>query len=265
MAESDLKGRLRLAVSCREKSESLLAVAPTVEAGDGPRRQFLHRASRLAEKEIANLRTRLEALSPQITARIAAQRDLADARRTLQDVREEFELGIGKSAADVAEAERRAAAAQAAEAETIVALQGVLAPVRRAAVEALGEETADALVDNVEANIALTIWTREIEQRFSRIEGGAAVVIAGARSRRWKEEMAVTGEIARFRNEYEAYQAAPATFKARRYLSILAAGFQNARKYFLALDPNGRNILTRIEAQEQARPELTETTTPEGR
>ncbi|HMQ17364.1 MAG TPA: hypothetical protein PKC49_15465, partial [Phycisphaerae bacterium] len=99
-------------------------------------------------------------------------------------------------------------------------------------------------------------WNELLEQDLIGLEGEAAVVLAGAQARRWERELRSAAEVARVLNERSAYAAAPEVYRARRYLQVLAEGIRDARKYLLAFDPGTLHL--RLEAQEQARPGLTD-------
>ena len=62
--------------------------------------------------------------------------------------------------------------------------------------------------------------------------------------------------MALLQNERYAYAAAPAVYRAREYLRVLVDGIKNSRKYFLAFEPGDRNVHIRLNAEEQAQPEI---------
>lgn len=212
----------------------------------------------------AGLQARLDALEGAITPHVKAARDVARAGAEFTRIQEDFELALGGSALDVEQARRRLDLAVRGEERAAQALQEALVPIRRDAEQALGREAAGALVDSAEAVVALAFWNAELTRHFERIEGAAAIMVEEARALRWERELAATLQVAQFRNEYEAYSAAPEIYTARSYLRILTEGVRDARKYIIAFDRKGRNVHTRIEAQEPARPDILSTPVPQG-
>lgn len=206
----------------------------------------------------ADLPRQLEAFAPQFTARIEARHALEQARLERDQVEEDYDLGLDRSARQRETARQRYAEADKRHQEAAAALEQALTPLRGDGLGKLDKAAADALLRHVEAKLALAFWNRQLELQFQGLEGEAAVALAQAQAKRWETEMRAAAEVTGLTKERHAYAAAPEVYKARRYLQTLADGMRNSRKYFLAFDPTKRDITTRIEAQEQARPDITD-------
>src|SRR5262249_9475290 len=145
--------------------------------------------------------------------------------------------------------------AQAAARKATDDLAAAFEPVRASFGQA-DKRIADAWIQNVTAKAALEFWNGNLNQNLIGVEGAAAVALEQAKARRWEKEMRAASELALVVNERDAFAAAPAVYKARRYLDVVTEGIKDARKYFLAFQPNGRIIHTRLQTEELARPEL---------
>jgi regulator of protease activity HflC (stomatin/prohibitin superfamily) len=201
---------------------------------------------------------RLEALRPQFLELIRARWALDRARDEHERVTAEFNLGLSGSQRQCEQAERAVREIEAAEQAASATLAEALDPIRAELAQQLEQAAVEALLRKTEARIAVEFWNRRIEDVLLGLEGEAAVELAEAHARRWVEETRATGEVAALVNERYAYNVAPEIYKTRRYLEVLIAGVKQARKYFYGFDAEGRVVHTRIEAQEQARPDITD-------
>ena len=178
-------------------------------------------------------------------------------------VREQHELGLGRSTREVEDAAQRVSDAQAAAQRAAAALEQALTPVRQQLAGTLKTDAVADLIRYTESRAAYDFWNNRRGELLASLDGGvAAVVLANAQAQRWAKETKATGEVARLINVRDAYRAAPEVYKARRYLEALVNGIRNARKYILAFDPGERTVRVRLETQDQARPDIGETPLP---
>jgi len=212
-------------------------------------------SARAVPQEIVD---RLEALRPQFLELIQARWTLDRARDEHERVTAEFELGLGGSQRQCERAERVVQDSEAGAQVASAALEEGLGPIHAELAQQLEQPAVEALLRMTEARIAVEFWNRRIESVLLDLEGEAAVELAQAHARRWEEETRATGEVAALVNERYAYNVAPEIYKTRRYLEVLVEGVKQARKYFYGFDAEGRVVHTRIEAQEQARPDITD-------
>ncbi|MEP0846469.1 MAG: hypothetical protein HRF50_06555 [Phycisphaerae bacterium] len=251
--------RLSEVAGDRDRALSLAQAIDQVQTNE-VRRAPLERTLRgLEAAQVERVRTRLASLQPQLTARVEAEWRLQRARDDLQLVADEFELGMGRSLAQRQAAELRVQEAQAAVDAAAQAVRAALDPLLAELAAEVSPEVLNVVPEHAQVMAALDFWNGRLERSLTGLEGQAAVLLAEAQARRWELEMRAAGEVARVENERFAYQAAPEIYKKRRYLQTLVEGIKDARKYFLAFDPNGRRIHVRLETQEQARPGLAET------
>jgi membrane protease subunit HflK len=198
----------------------------------------------------------LDTLRPYLLARLEAEWQLQLKRQELERIKEDFELGLGGSLHDQEKAEqaigRRTEALQTAQ----QALEAALAPIRAELLKTYDAGAVEVWFVRLDTQVALEFWNKQLEQNLSGLEGEAAVTLAEAQARRWQLEMQAAGEVALLQNERFAYAAAPEIYKTRSYLQTLVNGITRARKYFLAFDPGNRKVHLRIEAQEQAQPDI---------
>lgn len=192
--------------------------------------------------------SRLEEHTPAFGELVAARARLAAAQDQQDRVALEFELGLGQTTEQRDAAIQRVTAAEAAVAAARAALRDAVASIRAAAAEKLNSAAAEALVQLTEARVAREFWQARLAQGFSPawLEGESASILAQALANRWQEEMQAAGDVTVVRNEREAYRAAPKVYKARRLMEVLVNGIKNARKYFLAFDPEGRTVRVRF-------------------
>ncbi|MBU0640550.1 MAG: hypothetical protein KKB50_16935 [Planctomycetes bacterium] len=201
------------------------------------------------------MRTSLLEFRPQFLAKVETDWKRDEAYDMYMLDKDEFDLGMGGSVRQVTAMEERYREAEAQAETATQALEAALQPLREQELRQLDPVRAQALIERVEAQTGLEYWNRRLEELFVGLEGEAAVVLAQAQARRWETEMKADGEVARLRNERDAYKVAPAIYKARRYLQVLVDGIKDSRKYFLAFDPGERAVHIRLETQEQARPD----------
>lgn len=239
-----------------------LALARAIESA-GQAEQTLSRAEgvirdakvRLAPAAQSALTGIDKLIAPLVQARFA----LESARQERESIDIDIELGLGRTVRqrqNAIAAEQQATAAEKAAAE---ALAGAVGPVREKLSKDYAPTVVTALVDRAIAQATLAFWNRQMESNLIGLEGDAAVVLARAQATRWSQELRAAGEVTLATNERSAYVAAPKIYRARRYLEVLVNGIKDARKYLLFFEPGDRQVRTRIEAQEQARPDLGDT------
>ncbi len=216
---------------------------------DGTLRDRLGQDNPLPDRE-------LDALQQPMIARLEAQWRLDLDRQELDRIRKDFELGLGGSLRDQARAEQSVQAGEETLRQAEQVLEAALAPIRGELLKTCDTEIANAWLARFGTQVALKFWNEQLEKNLSGLEGEAAVILAKAQAQRWELEMRAAGEVALLQNERFAYRAAPAIYKARRYLQVLTNGIKNARKYFLAFEPGDRKVHIRLETQEQAQPDL---------
>ncbi len=193
-----------------------------------------------------------------IVARIEAEWARDQAAGRLSAIETDMELGLGRTSRQREEAAERLAQAEQAYHEALAAQSAALEGVRVELAGRHGEPAAAALLDLAIADVNQEFWNSRLERALPLLDGEAAVVLARARASRWEREMRAAREVTRVINERGAYAAAPQVYKARRYLEVLTNGIKDARKYFLAFQPGDRKVRVSLEAQEEARPELTD-------
>lgn len=201
---------------------------------------------------------RLDALEALFRTHVEAgwRRDQARQQREL--IESDLELGLGRTLRQRAEAEEHEKETEQAERDALASLNEALEPIRRELAGRFPADVVEALIERKASQVALSFWNRRLEADLAGLEGEAAVVLARAQATRWQNELRAAGEVTRLLNEKAAYEAAPRIYESYRYLEVLVSGIQNARKYFLAFEPDGRTVHLRLEAQEQARPDITE-------
>lgn len=205
-----------------------------------------------------DLEQRLEALAGLLRARVEATWAVDQARQQREQIESDLELGLGRTLRQRAEAEQAQKQAEQDEQENLAVLQEALAPIRRELAERFEAGVVEALIERTAARVALDFWNRRLEAELAGLEGEAAVILARAQAARWQNELRAAGEVTRLLHEKAAYTVAPRIYKTYRYLEVLVNGIKDARKYFLAFEPAGRTVHLRLEAQEQARPDITE-------
>lgn len=235
--------RLARAIDAMQQHEAVLSVA--------------ERSMRdVADRIPASVYDRLRDLTDRFEARFRAELNAAEAREERDRVRDEFDLGMGRSVREVERATAAAQAAESAAAQSAAELREELAPLRETVAAALGLTLADLFVERATAAAALEFWSANLNQNLGGLEGAAAVTLEQAKARRWEREMRAAGELALVVNERDAYSASPQVYKARRYLDVITHGIRDARKYFLAFRPQGRKVHVRLETEDVARPDL---------
>lgn len=205
-----------------------------------------------------------DALRSATIARLEAAWRLERNRQELERIQRDFELGLGGSLQDQSRAEAAVRAGQEALAQAEANLETIVAPLRARLLERYDAATAEALLKRAETRVALKFWNDQLEKDLSGLEGEAAVILAKAQAQRWELEMGAAGEVALLRNERYVYAVAPEIYKARSYLQVLVEGIKDARKYFLAFEPGDRKVHIRLEAQEQAQPDIANLPTSTG-
>jgi membrane protease subunit HflK len=206
----------------------------------------------------------LDAVQPSMIARLEAEWHLELDRQELDRIQRDFELGLGGSLQDQAKAAQAVQAGVDALTRAAAAEETAVRSVRAELLERLDLETATLWLRRAAAQVALAFWNEQLERDLSGLEGEAAVTLAKAQARRWELEMQAAGEVALLQNERYAYAAAPKVYKARSYLQVLVDGIKDARKYFLAFDPGKRMVHLRVNAEEQARPDIVDVPTNKG-
>jgi membrane protease subunit HflK len=194
-----------------------------------------------------------EALEPLLRTRIAAEDRLEQAQAILDQRQLDLELGLGRTTEEIAAARERVDVARAGRAEAEQALDDWRAGFAAGAGAALSPAAREAVVADRAAHVSRQYWEDLLARDFTqtRMRGEAAAVLAQALAERWQIEMQAAAEVVRAENEREAYNAAPEVYKARRLTEVLVEGIADARKFFLAFDPTGRQVRVRINAEEE--------------
>ncbi len=211
---------------------------------------------RLSEDEIASYDERFETFAPQFLALEQARWALAQTERLRDRSEMQFGLGMRFTANDRAVIDEQVVAAERRVEEAEEQLSDSLLEVRSALRdEQLSDDEIDALVARATARTALTFWRAKTQSLEQELQGQAAVLLAEARAERWEREMRAAAQVTQLRLELEAYRAAPAIYRTRRYLTELVNGIRQDRKYFMAFPSERRPVHIRYQAEEQARPE----------
>ncbi|UCG34479.1 MAG: hypothetical protein JSU68_07520 [Phycisphaerales bacterium] len=93
-----------------------------------------------------------------------------------------------------------------------------------------------------------------IERRdrlFAQASGEVSRIMAEARAYRWQRENEWLSRAERFTNELLAYRAAPSVYSYRKYLAALGEGLENVRKFLVAADTEGRNLILILDQEEE--------------
>lgn len=190
---------------------------------------------------------------------IRATWTLTQMRQEAERAQLEYSLGMGRSLDEIERYLKRVDDAQAEAHRAQAERDAAFAKRRDALAPGLPPGAAEALADAARARFASRFWSAQIDGLIPGLEGEAAVKLAQAQAQRWNREMSAAGEVIAVTNERYAFYSAPRIYKVRSYLQVLVEGLSSARKYFLAFDPEGRDVHLRIEAQDQARPDLIST------
>jgi modulator of FtsH protease HflK len=83
----------------------------------------------------------------------------------------------------------------------------------------------------------------EIEELLGEARGEAAEIVHRARSDRWKKTIGERSALERFAGQLLAYQAAPAYFRTKQYLEVLANSLVDRRKVVIAGDKGDLPVL----------------------
>lgn len=206
-------------------------------------------------KGVEALTQALNALEPQFTAVVEAEWHRDRAKQVHEDMETEFELGLGRSLRQRQQTQLALDEATAQYETARKTLDAALTRVRSTA-PTVSAELQTAAIDNARGRFGHAYWTHRLEQNLIGLEGDAAVVLAVSQASRYEREMRAAGEVTLVLNERRAHDAAPKIYRARRYLEVLITGMRDARKYFLAFDPAGRQVRVTYDAHEVAAPEL---------
>jgi hypothetical protein len=198
----------------------------------------------------------VEGHKDKFTGRFEAQLAAEQAREERDRVKDEFELGMGRSVPQVKRAQEAAQAAEAAEKKAADELEAALKPIRSQVAAGLDKASVDSIIASASAQAELGFWNDRLSRTLSGLEGAAAVTLEEAQARRWDLETKAAAELILVENERLAYAAAPAVYKARRYLDVLANGMKDARKMFLAFLPHDRRVHLRGQLEDQARTDI---------
>ena len=82
-----------------------------------------------------------------------------------------------------------------------------------------------------------------IEELLGEARGEAAEIIHKARSYRWAKTVGERSALERFAGQLLAYQAAPAYFRTKHYLEVLATSLVDRRKVVIAGDKGDLPVL----------------------
>jgi regulator of protease activity HflC (stomatin/prohibitin superfamily) len=83
----------------------------------------------------------------------------------------------------------------------------------------------------------------EIEELLGEARGEAAEIVHKARSDRWKKTIGERSALERFAGQLLAYKAAPAYFRTKQYLEVLANSLVDRRKVVIAGDKGDLPVL----------------------
>ncbi len=199
------------------------------------------------------LAARLAGLAPQFRADTQAAATLEDAQEAEQQVRLDYELGLGQTFGAQAAAAKVVQAAKIKRDEVAAVLEKELALVRSEFAKQVTPRQAGALIESVAARLAAEYWEQELDSQIGRPDTGGklAATLAAALADRWDKEMTTAARFVRAENEREAYRAAPEVYKSRRLMETYIEGLRDARKFFLAFDPTGRVVRTRLIAEDE--------------
>jgi len=112
---------------------------------------------------------------------------------------------------------------------------------RTAAAEAVTRAGGDDIPPDTARQLALQ--EQEIEELLEEARGEAAEIIHKARSYRWARTVGERSALERFAGQLLAYQAAPAYFRTKQYLEVLAASLVDRRKIVIAGDKGDLPVL----------------------
>jgi len=194
----------------------------------------------------------LDAKSEFVADTVAAA-DWDDASEHEQQVKLDYQLGLGQTLGAQAAAAQRVQDAKAARDKAAAVLEAKLGPVRTALGQQIRPEQVELLVASVAARLAVEHWEQKLDEQIANrdVGGTLAARLAAALADRWDKEMTTAARFARAENEREAYRAAPEVYKSRRLMEVYVDGLKDARKFFLAFDPTGRVVRTRLIAEDE--------------
>lgn len=188
---------------------------------------------------------------------VEARAARAQAEQSLERVRDDFEIGLedqrGLRAAEQLLAQSEAELARARE-----SLATALEPLREAEADQMPAAEFAEIVRQAEALVGLEYWNERLQNLLPLIQGQASAHLAAAQAERWTRELEAAGEVAVVSGERDAYRAAPDVYRARRYIEAIVIGIKDSRKMFLAFHPGERAVHIRYQAEEQARPDISE-------
>ncbi len=206
----------------------------------------------------------IDTLADPMRVQLRAAWRLELARQRHDRFQQDFDLGLGGSLSDLkrtaAEVARREAEFKAADAAFTKASRAL----RERLTKRYDAATVAFWFDLVRTRVALAFWADRLEEGLKGLEGKAAVTLAEAQAERWQLEMGAAAEVALLQNERYTYAANPKIYRARSYIQVLTDGIKEARKYLMAFKPDGRKVHVRLEAQEQANPDIVNIPTSAG-
>lgn len=201
----------------------------------------------------------LAGLEAPVRAQLESDRKLRAAQRQLQDLTQEFDLGMGATTQAIDAARSAAAAAEAEARQSDEALEAQLMPLREQLARTRWEPLlVQAALQRELTLLRLAYWNSNLVQYLPRLEGEAAVALSRAQAQRWRNELEADAEVTRMSNERVAFRTAPRVYQARRYFEVMSAGLADARKYLLAFERGDRQIRLGLDLQDRARPEDTD-------
>lgn len=239
------KGRARgfvLALDQLKDAERNAVEAEQV-LGEGGQREGQD-ASRTQQLEAAIL-----PLRPLFENRAVLEEQLRRAEQSQQSIEQEFEAGVGSNVALRARAGGAVNAARGRLVEAEREINDALAPIRQ---QWSGDDAAfSAAVRMAQARAKRALWTQYLVREISALEGAAAAKLAQAQAERWDIETQAEAQVRTVQIQGDTFRAAPEVYKIRMYYATLADGLRNARKFFLAFDQEGRDVMTRIVADDE--------------
>lgn len=224
-----------------EAERDVLLAARGTTALSAPERQALQQA--------------LAPLRPLLENRAAAEEELRRSEQMAKSIEQEFEAGVGSNLALQARAQD---AVRSANQQLETADRELTQSQERARARAgIAEDLWNAGLKQELARVKRDFWNSRLTRELAALEGKAAKALAQGNAIRWGIEMRAEAQVKMLLNERAAYQAAPRTYKIRRYFDTLARGLHDSRKFFLAFQPGTRDVNVRIVADDEASPDIT--------
>lgn len=202
------------------------------------------------------LKAALAPLTPILQDRSVARERVRRAQQAKEVVGQEFEAGIGSNLKLRARADEAVVVAEQELARIEQQLNDALAPIRAA--QPVSDALFTAAIRRAQAGVERTLWSGYLENELTRLEGESAARLSEGQAERWEIEMTAETELKTVQNEQAAYAAAPTIYRLRAHLSTLARGLRDKRKFVVAIDPTGRELEVRVNAEQEASQDVTD-------